>query len=107
VATLLKLSCHSPPQQPDIYNALGSIYRRTGRFDDAETAYLKALQLAPDYANAHLNIGILYDIYLSNLSAALNHYQRYQTISGGDNTVVNKWIIDVKQRLAKTMGAAK
>ncbi len=95
------------PQQAQVYNGLGIIYRRTGRFKEAESAYLKALQLAPDYANAHLNIGILYDIYLNNLSAALDHYERYQTISGGNNTVVKKWIIDVKQRLAKTMGAAK
>ena len=105
--TALLHAAQLAPQQPAIYNGLGIIYGRTGRFNEAETAYLKALQLAPDYANAHLNIGILYDIYLSNLSAALNHYQRYQTISGGDNTVVNKWIIDLKQRLAKTMGAAK
>ena len=95
------------PRQPEIYNGLGIVYRRMGRFDDAETAYLKALQLAPDYANAQLNIGILYDLYLNNLGAALDHYQRYQTISGGNNKLVKNWIIDVKQRLAKDMGATK
>ena len=105
--TALLHAAQLAPQQPEIYNGLGIIYRRTGRFNEAETAYLKALELAPDYANAHLNIGILYDIYLNNLSAALDHYQHYQTISDGNNTVVNKWILDVKQRLAKTMGAAK
>ena len=105
--TALLHAAQLAPQQAEIYNGLGIIYRRTGRFNEAETAYLKALELAPDYANAHLNIGILYDIYLNNLSAALDHYQHYQTISDGNNTVVNKWILDVKQRLAKTMGAAK
>jgi Flp pilus assembly protein TadD len=105
--TALLHAAQLAPQQPEIYNGLGIIYRRTGRFNEAETAYLKALQLAPDYANAHLNIGILYDLYLSNLNKALNHYQRYQAISGGNNTVINKWIIDVKHRMAKTMGAAK
>jgi Flp pilus assembly protein TadD len=95
------------PQQPEIYNGLGIVYRRMGRFGDAETAYLKALQLAPDYANAQLNIGILYDLYLDKLGAALDHYQRYQAISGGDNKMVKNWIIDVKQRLAKDMGATK
>jgi hypothetical protein len=48
----------------------------------------------------------LYDIYLNNPRAALDHYRHYQTISGGNNTVVIKWIIDVKHRLAETMGAA-
>ena len=95
------------PSQPEIYNSLGIIYRRMGRFNDAETAYLKALQCAPDYANAHLNIGILYDIYLDNLSAARDHYERYLTLSGGDNELIKKWLIDVNQRLARTAGAAK
>jgi Flp pilus assembly protein TadD len=105
--TALLHAAQLAPQQPEIYNGLGIIYRRTGQFKEAETAYLKALQLAPDYANAHLNIGILYDIYLNKLSEALDHYQRYQAISGGNNTMVSKWIIDVKHRLANTMGATK
>ena len=95
------------PAQPEIYNGLGIIYRRLGRFTDAEAAYLKALRCAPDYANAHLNIGILYEIYLNNLSAALNHYERYQALSGGGKKPVKKWIIDVKQRLVRATGATK
>ena len=95
------------PEQPETYNGLGIIYRRLGRFNDSESAYLKALRFAPDYANAHLNLGILYEIYLNDLSAALPHYERYQAISSGSNDLVNKWIIDVKQRLARNMGAAK
>lgn len=95
------------PEQPEIYNGLGIIYRRLGRFSEAEAAYLKALQSSPDYANAHLNIGILYEIYLNNLSAALDHYVRYQAITGANNELVKKWIIDVKQRLTKDTGATK
>ena len=54
-----------------------------------------------------MNIGILYDIYLNNLSAALDHYQHYQAITGGRDAQVKRWIQDVKLRRAKTMGAAK
>jgi len=95
------------PEQPEIYNGLGIIYRRLGRFTDAEAAYLRAMRLAPDYANAHINIGILYEIYLNNLGAALQHYERYQAITGGHNDLVKKWIIDVRQRLARNTGAKK
>ena len=95
------------PDQPEIYNGLGIIYRRLGRFHDAEAAYLDALRCAPDYANAHLNIGILYEIYLNNLSAAQSHYERYEVLSGGNNDQVKKWIIDVKQRLAKAEGGSQ
>jgi tetratricopeptide (TPR) repeat protein len=95
------------PRQPEIYNGLGIVYRRMGRFHDAETAYLTALQFAPDYADAQLNIGILYDIYLNNLNAALDHYERYEAISGGDNKLVAKWVIDVKQRMTRNIGSLK
>ena len=95
------------PEQPEVYNGLGIIYRRLGRFGDAEAAYLKALHIAPDYANAHINIGILYEIYLNNLGAALEHYERYQAITGDRNELVKKWIIDVSQRLARNTGAKK
>lgn len=95
------------PQQPEIYNALGIVYRRQGRFTDAEAAYLKALHLSPDYAKVHLNLGILYEIYLNRLGDALDHYQRYQAITGGSDEMVKKWIIDVERRLAANKGAKK
>jgi Flp pilus assembly protein TadD len=94
------------PELAVIHNGLGVIYRRLGRFSEAEAAYLRALQCQPDYANAHLNLAILYDIYLNKLNAALVHYQRYQALTGGSNDLVNKWIIDVKQRLAATTGSS-
>ena len=92
------------PELPVIYNELGIVYRRLGRFGESEAAYLKALQFAPDYAGAHLNLGILYDIYLGNLSAALEHYERYQTLTNAANDAVAKWIIDIRQRLNKGTG---
>ena len=95
------------PEQPEVYNGLGIIYRRLGRFNEAEAAYLKALRVSPVYAKAHLNLGILYEIYLNDLSTALTHYERYQALSGDSDDQVKKWIIDVKQRLARTTGAAK
>jgi Flp pilus assembly protein TadD len=94
------------PELAVIHNGLGVIYRRLGRFAEAEAAYLRALQCQPDYANAHLNLAILYDIYLNKFNAALVQYQRYQTLTGGSNDLVNKWIIDVKQRLAATTGSS-
>lgn len=92
------------PELPVIYNELGIVYRRLGRFGESEASYLKALQFAPDYAGAHLNLGILYDIYLGNLSAALEHYERYQTLTNASNDAVAKWIIDIRQRLNKGTG---
>lgn len=88
------------PEVAVIHNELGITYRRQGRFAEAEAAYLRALQCAPDYPGAHLNLAILYDIYLGRLDAALEHYERYRALGGTENDIANKWIIDLKQRLA-------
>jgi tetratricopeptide (TPR) repeat protein len=84
------------------FNHLAVIDRREGRFNAALDNYLKALEIDPDYAKAHLNIGILYDIYLARLDLALEHYQRYQDLTGNSNDDVNKWIIDLQRRIAET-----
>ena len=42
------------------YN-LGVIYAQRGEFDSAERHFLKAVELSPDFAEAHANLGALYD----------------------------------------------
>ncbi|MDX1404523.1 MAG: tetratricopeptide repeat protein [Woeseiaceae bacterium] len=79
-------------------NQLGMLRRRQGRFLEAESAYLKAVTAAPDYALAHYNLGVLNDLYLQRLDAALEHYERYQELAGEDEQV-GKWIVDLKRRI--------
>lgn len=77
---------------------LGIAYRQLGKFKQAESAYTEALQSNPKYPFAHLNAGILYDIYLNDLTRALNHYQQYQALTGDSDELVKKWIIDLERR---------
>ena len=42
------------------YNRLGIALRKMGRFETAESYYLKALPLAPEDPNLHFNVGRLY-----------------------------------------------
>ena len=86
------------PQHPVALNQLGMLQRRQGKFLQAEAAYLKAVTVNPDYALAHYNLGVLNDLYLQRLDAALQHYERYQEIAGEDN-MVSKWIVDLKRRI--------
>lgn len=81
------------------HNNLGVIYRRTGRFSEAEQQYKAALADKRDSRDAHLNLGILYDIYLQQPAAALEHYQRYQELSGEPDEEVALWITDLERRL--------
>ncbi len=86
------------PQHPVALNQLGMLQRRQGKFLQAEAAYLKAVTASPDYALAHYNLGVLNDLYLQRLDAALQHYERYQEIAGEDN-LVTMWIVDLKRRI--------
>ena len=73
--------------------------RQRGQFAQARKAYEKALGINAAYASAHLNLGILNDLYLQNLDTALQHYQRYQVLTGDSDKQVAKWIIDLERRV--------
>jgi tetratricopeptide (TPR) repeat protein len=87
-------------------NQLGMLLRRQGKFIEAESAYLKAVTASPDYALAHYNLGVLNELYLQRLDAALQHFERYQEIQGEDKQVA-KWIVDLKRRLNVKQRTAK
>jgi Flp pilus assembly protein TadD len=78
---------------------LGIAYRNLGKFDEAKAAYEAALKSNPKYPFAHLNAGILYDIYLNDLTRALRHYQQYQALTNGQDKTVDKWIVDLERRV--------
>jgi len=86
---------------PVALNQLGLLKRRSGDFAAAENAWRSAIEANPDYAYAWYNLGVLYDLYLQNLPAALEHYQAYQDLNDsadGDVTVA-RWIADLKSRI--------
>jgi tetratricopeptide (TPR) repeat protein len=85
-------------EHPAALNQLGMLERRSGRFPEAESAYMKAVTASPGYALAHYNLGVLNELYLQRLDTALEHFQRYLEF-GGDDEQVSKWVTDLKRRL--------
>lgn len=83
-------------------NYLGMLYRGEGRFSDAEASYKQALAAKPDYGYAHLNLAILYDLYLDNLPQALDHYRQYQHLNGDADKRLVGWLADLRQRMKNT-----
>jgi tetratricopeptide (TPR) repeat protein len=79
-------------------NQLGLLLRKSGKFQEAESAYLKAITVSPDYALAHYNLGVLNELYLQRLDLALQYFEQYQQLVGGDEEVA-KWIIDLTRRV--------
>lgn len=86
------------PKQPIYFNQLGITYRQNGQFAKAREAYESAIALDPGYASAHLNLGILHDLYLADGKRALELYDKYLALSPGGDAVVTKWVADLKNR---------
>ena len=93
------------PKYPAALNQLGQLLRRNGDFSAAEAAYLKAVTVSPDYALAHYNLGVLYELYLQRLDDALTHFEAYQALVAEDKQV-EKWIADLKRRIAAAQQTA-
>lgn len=83
------------------YNQYAAFLRQQGDFATAEKYYLQALELWPDYRLGHLNLGILYDLYMGRLKPALQHYQAYQTLLDKPDRKVTGWIVDTQRRIKR------
>jgi tetratricopeptide (TPR) repeat protein len=90
---------------PAALNQLGMLLRKNGNFLEAEAAYMKAVTVSPEYALAHYNLGVLYELYLQRLDKALQHFAAYQSIVGDDKQV-EKWINDLTRRVAASQPTA-
>ncbi len=93
------------PNNPAALNQKGLLLRKNGNFLEAEAAYLKAVTASPEYALAHYNLGVLNELYLQRLDAALQHFETYQTLVGGDEQV-ERWITDLRRRVAANQRTA-
>jgi len=94
----LKKALSINPTHPVALNELGLVYRKTGRYSDARKLYEKLLQTYPDYLPAHKNLGVLCDIYIQDLSCALEQYEAYLQVKPDDQKV-KIWVADVKSRM--------
>jgi tetratricopeptide (TPR) repeat protein len=80
------------------YIALGLLQRKQGYFSDAQTTYLEALNVWKDFPEAHLNLAVLYDLYMNRPEDAQKHYEAYCFLTGKKDDKVQKWLTEVKQR---------
>jgi len=96
----LLLALESNPDHPIAHNELGIVYRKTGRFAEARQSYQAALAVYPGYHFARRNLAILCDLYLADLSCALQNYEAYMaTVPGDDETTM--WMADIRQRMGQ------
>ena len=70
------------------YN-IGCIYKAGRQYTRAEAEFLKALEIAPDDAGTHYNLGILYDDNLGDATKAIHHYKRFLELAPEDQDAPN------------------
>ena len=84
---------------PVALNELGIVYRETGRFAKAKQQYEAAIAVYPGYHHARRNLAILCDLYLGDLSCALEQYEAYMATVSADPEV-EMWVTDLRNRMA-------
>lgn len=85
------------PQNAVAYNWQGILFRQANNYVRAEQAYQRAISADANYANAHLNLGILYDVYLKRPKDALEQYKEYQRLGGAEDLRVLVWVADIEK----------
>jgi Tfp pilus assembly protein PilF len=86
----------------DAHNAFAVFLREQGRYEEAREQYQAALAIAPEHADTHFNLGILYDLYLGEKASAVDHFSRYQELTAGESRQVAGWIADLQRQLAQS-----
>lgn len=80
------------------YLRLARAQRLLGYFLHAQNTYAKVLSIWPDFPEAHLNLAVLYDIYLNHPLRAQKHMEAYQFLTDGTNDEVAGWLSEIQQR---------
>lgn len=86
------------PDNINAYVALAKVQRHIGEFHIAQNTLVSALALWKDCPEAHLNLGILYDLYLNQPKKAQQHLEAYLFLDGYKNKQAIAWFDEVKSR---------
>ena len=70
---------------PIANNELGLLYRKSGKFNAARTAYQNAINEHPDYLVAKRNLGVLCDLYIHDFECALEQFEDYLELKPDDS----------------------
>jgi Flp pilus assembly protein TadD len=99
-ASNLLLALELNPGHPIVHNELGIIYRKAGRFAEAKKSYEAALAVYPGYHYARRNLAVLCDLYLADLTCALENYEAYMATVPSDKQA-SMWISDIRNRIGQ------
>lgn len=80
-------------------NLRAKLFVHDGKIHKAKDDYLKAIKLKPEYINAHYNLALLYDVYLQEITLAIEHYKIYLSLLKEPDTNTEAWVEHLERAL--------
>ncbi len=89
------------PQMAQALNMLGYTEEKLGHISKAKEYYLHAIALKSDYALAHYNLALLYDIYFKEIQQSIEHYKEYLKYTNNEDTKTANWVQQLEAAQAR------
>lgn len=86
------------PDNINAYIALAKAQRLMGEFDVAQNTLALVLSIWKDCPEAHLNLGVLYDLYLNQPKKAQQHIEAYLFLNGYKDQKAIAWYNEIQSR---------
>jgi Flp pilus assembly protein TadD len=106
----LTRAVHEDPADARLHNALAIVLKQSGWTNGAEMELQKAIDLTPDYAEAHFNLALLYlEQKPPAVETARRHYQKARDLGADPDELVEKQLKEYSNGSASGSdeGAAK
>jgi len=98
---LVKLALTKNPNLAQALNLLAYLEQVSGEIKSAEKHYKEAIKNKNNYAIAHYNIALLYDVYLQDIESAIPHYERYMELINNEDKNTADWLEQIKRTKVK------
>lgn len=95
---LVKVALTKNPNLAHALNLLAYLEQVSGEIKEAEKHYKEAIKNKNDYAIAHYNIALLYDVYLQDIESAIPHYEQYMKLINNEDKSTADWLEQIKQQ---------
>ena len=95
-----KTALDKNPNMPQALNLSGYLAQKKGAINIAKSFYLQAISHKSDYALAHYNLALVYDVYLQDIAKAIEHYQYYLAYNEQQDENTESWLEGLKATMA-------
>lgn len=96
----LRAGLQRRPTDPRAAVLIALSQREQAKFAEAEATLKQRLVAAPQDDQAHLTLGVLYELYLFRTQDALAHYRQYQALQAAPDARVAGWIAVLERQVA-------